>query len=72
MCMRTTLILDDERLAMAMRLTGLTEKTAVVHAGLDLLIARASARRLARLGGSDRTATAAPRKRPAATPRRTK
>ena len=70
--MRTTLILDDARLAMAMRLTGLTEKTAVVHAGLDLLIARASARRLARLGASDRTATAAPRPRPGSTPRRIK
>jgi Arc/MetJ family transcription regulator len=72
--MRTTLILDDTRLEMAMRLTGLTEKTAVVHAGLDLLIARASARRLARLGGSDPTAAAAPRKRskPAAAPRRSK
>ena len=40
MHMRTTLILNDELLAKAMELTGMTEKTAVVHAGLKLLIAR--------------------------------
>ena len=61
--MRTTMILDDTLLARAMRLTGLTEKTAVVHAGLEVLIARASAQRLARLGGTDPKAEAAPRPR---------
>ena len=61
--MRTTMILDDTLLARAMRLTGLTEKTAVVHAGLEVLIARASAQRLARLGGTDPEAEAAPRPR---------
>ena len=64
MRMRTTLILNDELLAKAMELTGMTEKTAVVHAGLRLLIARESARRLAALGGSDPKATAGPRRRP--------
>jgi Arc/MetJ family transcription regulator len=63
--MRTTMIINDELLARAMQLSGLREKTAVVHAGLEALIARESARRLARLGGSDSDATAAPRKRPA-------
>ena len=58
------MILDDTLLATAMRLTGITEKTAVVHAGLEVLIARASADRLALLGGSDPAAAAAPRKRP--------
>ncbi|MEK7403137.1 MAG: type II toxin-antitoxin system VapB family antitoxin [Gemmatimonadota bacterium] len=62
--MRTTLILNDELLATAMELTGIAEKTAVVHAGLRLLIARESARRLAALGGSDPKATAGPRRRP--------
>jgi Arc/MetJ family transcription regulator len=64
MHMRTTLILNDELLAKAQELTGITEKTAVVHAGLELLIARESARRLAALAGSDSTAKAGPRRRP--------
>ncbi len=50
LCMRTTLIIDDELLSKAQRLSGLKEKTAVVHAGLEALIARESARRLAHLG----------------------
>lgn len=70
MHMRTTMILDDSLLERAMRLTGLTEKTAVVHAGLEALIARASAQRLARLGGTDPLADAAPRARPAIDPAR--
>ena len=60
--MRTTLILDDELVQRAMALTGEREKTAVVHAGLEALIARESARRLAALGGADPKA-AAPRRR---------
>ena len=53
MHMRTTLIIDDELLAKAQELSGLREKTAVLHAGLQALIARESARRLAALGGSE-------------------
>ena len=45
MHMRTTLIIDDELLERARRLSGLKEKTAVVHEGLHALIARESARR---------------------------
>ncbi|HEY8174252.1 MAG TPA: type II toxin-antitoxin system VapB family antitoxin [Gemmatimonadaceae bacterium] len=67
--MRTTLNIDDRLLAEAQRLTRLTEKTAVVHAGLEALIARESARRLAALGGTDPAARSAPRKRPRATRR---
>lgn len=52
--MRTSLIIDDQLLAKAQELSGLREKTAVVHAGLHALIARESARRLASLGGSER------------------
>lgn len=63
------MILDDTLLATAMRLTGISEKTAVVHAGLEVLIARASAERLALLGGSDPAATAAPRKRQRPSPK---
>lgn len=64
MHMRTTIIIDDAMLADAMRLTGLTEKTAVVHAGLQALIRRESAKRLIALGGTHPRAKAPPRRRP--------
>ena len=51
--MRTTINLDDELLSEARRLTGLEERTALVHEGLRALIERESARRLAKLGGSE-------------------
>jgi Arc/MetJ family transcription regulator len=51
--MRTTLNIDDTLLQEAARLSGISEKTAVVRAGLEALIARESARRLAALGGSE-------------------
>lgn len=54
MHMRTTLIIDDELLAKAQELSGLQEKTAVLHAGLRALISRENARRLAALGGTER------------------
>src|SRR5437868_15291381 len=66
MHMRTTLILDDELLEKARSLTGLKEKTAMVHAGLEALIARESARRLAALGGSEKTLRRVSRRRPRA------
>ena len=49
---RTTLNLDDDLLSEARRLTGIEEKTALIHAALRELIARESARRLAALGGT--------------------
>jgi len=52
--MKTTLNIDDGLLAHARKLTGITEKTALVREGLEALIARESARRLAALGGSER------------------
>ncbi len=51
--MRTTLALDDQLMAEAQRLTGTVEKTVLVRQALTALIERESARRLARLGGSD-------------------
>ena len=63
MYMRTTLNLDDELIAEALHLSGLDEKTAVIHEGLKALIAREKARRLARLGGSEPQLTAVPRRR---------
>ncbi len=62
--MRTTLALDDDLLAEAEALTGVGEKTALVREALRALIERESARRLARLGGSDPKAKAPPRRRP--------
>jgi Arc/MetJ family transcription regulator len=64
MDMRTTLIIDDRMLAEAMRLTGLKEKTAVVHAGLQALIGRENAKRLIALGGTEPRAAASSRRRP--------
>jgi len=60
---RTTLIIDDELLEEARKLTGLDEKTAVVHAGLRALIMRESARQLAELGGSQPDLKPIPRRR---------
>lgn len=62
--MRTTLILRDELFRKAAALTGIQEKTALVHAGLEALIASASARRLAALGGTDPRLKLARRRRP--------
>jgi Arc/MetJ family transcription regulator len=62
--MRTTLNLDDRLLEEAQRLSGLSGKTAVIHAGLRALIARESARRLAALGGSQKTLKPVRRRRP--------
>jgi Arc/MetJ family transcription regulator len=62
--MRTTLALDDDLLAEAQRLTGTKEKTALVRQALTALIERESARRLARLGGSDQALEDIPRRRP--------
>ena len=64
MHMRTTLILDEQLLAEARRVTKIEEKTALVHAGLKSLIAVEAGRRLAALGGTDPGARAAPRRRP--------
>jgi Arc/MetJ family transcription regulator len=50
--MHTTLAIDDDLLAAARDLTGLNDPSALVRAGLTALVERESARRLARLGGS--------------------
>lgn len=63
MCMRTTLILKEDVLSKAAALTGIKEKTALVHMGLEALIARASSARLARLGKSERELKPIPRRR---------
>ncbi len=62
--MRTTINLDDELLEEAQRITGTTGRTALIHEGLRALIERESARRLARLGGSEAQLRPVPRRRP--------
>jgi Arc/MetJ family transcription regulator len=52
--MRTTLNIDDSLLNNAVKLTGVKEKTSLVRLGLEALIARESARRLANLGGTEK------------------
>lgn len=61
--MRTTLNLDEALLAEATAYAGLKEKTAVLHEGLRALIQREAAVRLAKLGGHDRKAAGAPRRK---------
>lgn len=61
--MRTTLNLDERMLAKAVRLTGIKQKTSLIHRGLEALIARESARRLAELGGSEKGLRAIRRRR---------
>lgn len=61
--MRTTIALDDELIAEAQRLTGITEKSALIRQALRALIERESARRLARLGGTEPTLAEPPRRR---------
>ena len=62
--MRTTMNIDDQLLEQARRLTGVSEKTALVREGLKALIERESARRLARLGGSEPQLGSIPRRQP--------
>jgi Arc/MetJ family transcription regulator len=62
--MRTTLNVDPSLVRRAARLTGVSKKTALVRMGLEALIARESARRLARLGGTEPGLRAVRRRRP--------
>ena len=62
---RTTLALDDDLVQEAQRLTGVTEKAALVRQALGALIERESARRLALLAGSEPEAKQVPRRQSA-------
>ena len=61
--MRTTINLDDDLLAKAAKLAGPMDRSAMVREGLRALIERESARRLAKLGGSQPGLKRAPRRR---------
>ena len=63
--MRATLTLDDELVAKVQTLTGLKEKSSLVREALKALIERESARRHARLGGSEPGIDSPPSRRPA-------
>ena len=61
--MRTTVTLDDELLAEASAAMGTTERAALLHEGLKLIVQREAARRLILLGGTMPDAQAPPRRR---------
>jgi Arc/MetJ family transcription regulator len=61
--MRTTINLDDELVAKARVYTGVKEKTRLIHLGLEALIQREAALRLAALGGTAAGANAGRRRR---------
>lgn len=63
MHMRTTLNIDDSILRHAAKLTGVKEKTSLVRLGLEALISRESARRLAELGGTEKRLRSVRRRR---------
>ena len=63
MHMRSTLNLDDKLIEEAKRLTGIQEKTALIRAALEALIAKEVGRRLAALGGTQPGFEAGPRRR---------
>jgi Arc/MetJ family transcription regulator len=62
--MRTTVAVDDDLLAKAQAFTGLTQTSALIREALKALIERESARRLARLGGSEPELANPPRRSP--------
>ena len=62
--MRTTITIDDDLLARASMLTGITDRTPLIRESLKAIIARESARRLALLGGSMPDLELTPRRRP--------
>jgi Arc/MetJ family transcription regulator len=61
--MRTTVNIDDNLLLEAQRLSGVTEKAALLREGLRALIERESARRLAQLGASEKQLESVSRRR---------
>lgn len=63
--MRTTLTINDDLFIKASELTGLHEKSALLRESLKALIERESARRLAKLGGSEPGLAAIPRRQSA-------
>lgn len=63
--MKTTLNIKKELLEEAAEATGIKEKTSLIHMGLEELIKKAARERLAKLGGSLRSASTPRRRRSA-------
>ena len=63
--MRTTLTLDDQLLAQAQKISGLTERGQLLREALLALVQRESARRLAQLGGTEPQLQSIPRRQSA-------
>ena len=61
--MKTTVTIDAALLKRAEELTGITDKAALAREGLRTLIERESARKLAKLGGSQPQLRPIPRRR---------
>ena len=61
--MRTTLNIEDKLINKASELTGIREKTSLVRLGLEALISRESAKRLAKLGGTEKNLKSIPRRK---------
>ena len=61
--MRTTLNIEDNLIDKATKISGIKEKTTLVKLGLEALIARESARRLAKLGGTQKQLQEIPRRK---------
>ena len=62
--MRMIVAIDDAQLEQARRLTNIRETSALIREALTALIERESARRLARLGGSEPGLRGTPSRRP--------
>lgn len=61
--MKITVEIDDDLWGKAKRLSGTREDAALIAAGMRALVERESARRLARLGGSESGIRRVPRRR---------
>jgi len=61
--MRTTITIDDQLLAKAIKLMGPMDRTSILSESLKALIERETARRLARMGGTEPELQAPPRRR---------
>ncbi len=63
MHMRTTINIDSKLIEKASELTGIKEKTALVQRGLEALISIESSKRLAQLGGTEKSLRPVSRRR---------
>jgi hypothetical protein len=61
--MRISLNIDDQLMDKASKMTGIKDKTILIVFGLETLIARESARKLAKLGGTQRQLEPTPRRK---------